>query len=533
MKSGIFKYIFVIFVIILIIVTCVKFLNSKEEVSEESLDQTSKSTVIQTDLRLAIAEFDTLNPILSNNKNVQEISKIIYEPLVTLDSELKIQNCLAKEIAKKDDNTYIIKLKENIFWQDGNKFTAQDVQFTIDTIKNLKSLGVSSRYESNLEAVVHLDVIDNYTLSISLDRRVPFFEYYLTFPIMSKSYFENEDFLNSSKTGMAIGTGAFSIDSIDNNIIKLIRNDDYWNKDKIPMVKEVYINLYNNIGDVYEDFKNGNLDVLNVSTIDVDKYIGTLGHTKVEYKTRFYDFISFNTQSTVFSDSQVRKALSLVVDKSAMVVASLGPGYTASNFSLDMGSFLYSDMLNVATNTDLAKQILINDGWEYKNNSWSKLVGGKVQTLNFNLIVNNNHDLRKSVAQNLKDQFANFGIQVNIQEVDSNRYIDILNTKNYDVIIAGLECGYSPNLETFFGDNNLANYTNEEIKNILVEVSNTTDENTLKEKYKRIYEIYLEEAPYFGLYRETDYLIYNQSLVGSLKPNVFNIYQNIEKWYRQ
>ena len=54
-----------------------------------------------------------------------------------------------------------------------------------------------------------------------------------------------------------------------------------------------------------------------------------------------------------------------------------------------------------------------------------------------------------------------------------------------------------------------------------------------KEKYNILYEIYLEEAPYFGLFRETDYIIYNQGLVGSLKPNVFNIFQNIEKWYRQ
>lgn len=530
MKNSIFKYIFVIFVIVLITVTCVKFLGSKEEVSEESLDQTSTFSSIQKDLRLAIAEFDTMNPILSNNRNVQEISKIIYEPLVTLDANLKAQNCLAKEVAKKDDNTYIIKLREGIKWQDGSKFTAGDVAFTINVIINSD---FQSRYKDNLSSVIGWEIVDNYTISISLDKRVPFFEYYLTFPIMSEKYFENEDFVNSEKSRIAVGTGLFSIESIDDNIIKLSKNNEYWNEDKIPMVEEIYINLYSNIGDIYESFKNGNLDLLNVSTIDVDKYIGTLGHTKVEYKTRFYDFVSFNTQNIIFSDPQVRKALSLVIDKSAMVASALGQGYTPSNFSLDMGSFLYSDMLNVESNSDEAKQILLNDGWEYKNNLWYKVIDGKTQILSFTIIVNNNNDLRKAVAQNLKEQYANFGITVNIQEVDSNRYVDILNNKAYEVIIAGLECGYSPNVETFFGNNNLANYSNDEIKNLLLEVSNTQDENTLKEKYKRIYEIYLEEAPYFGLYRETDFLVYNQSLVGSLKPNVFNIYQNIEKWYRQ
>lgn len=529
MKSSIFKYIFIIFVIILVIVTSVRFLNSKKEKKEESLDQTSKSSVIQTNLRLAIADFDTLNPLLSNNKNVQEISKIIYEPLVTLDSNLKLQYCLAKEIAKKDDFTYIIKLKQGIYFQDGKEFNASDVQFTMDTIKS----GINSIYSSNLSAVSRLDIIDDNTISISLNQRVPFFEYYLTFPIMSASYFENEDFVNSSKLNTAVGTGMFTIDSIENNIIKLVKNENYWNNEKNPMVNEIYVNLYDAIGDVYDSFKNGDIDIVNVSTIDIDKYIGTLGHVKVEYKTRNYDFISFNTQTTIFSDPQVRKALSLCIDKSAMIASTIGQGYTPSNFSLDMGSWLYSDMLNVNQDLEQAKQILLNAGWEYKNNYWSKNIDGKNQKLEFTITVNSNNDLRKAVAQNILEQLRNFGINIFIKEISADKYVNALENKAYEVIIAGMECGLSPNLETFFGENNIANYNNEEINNILIEVSNTNDENTIKEKYNRIYEIYLEEAPYFGLFRETDYIIYNQSLVGNLKPNVYNIFQNVEKWYRQ
>lgn len=529
MRNGIFKYIFIIFVIVLMIITIIKVFDSEPGIQNENLDQTSKSNVIQTDLRLAIAEFDTLNPILSNNKNVQEISKIIYEPLVTLDANLKLKNCLASEIAKDDDYNYIIKLKEGISWHDGSKFTAHDVKFTIDIIKS----DINSIYSDNLAAVGNLNIIDDYTLSITLTERVPFFEYYLTFPIMNEKEFSEEDFVNSSKKDIALGTGLFSIDSIEGNIIKLIRNEDYWDKERIPMVKEVYIELYETIGDVYEAFKDGDIDIVNVSTTDIDKYIGFLGYTQLEYKTRYYDFISFNTQSTIFSSSAVRKALSLVVDKSAMVAASLGSGFIPSNFSLDMGSWLYSEEVNVESDLDQAKHILLNDGWEYKNNTWSKNIDGKIHQLEFSIIVNSNNGLRTAVAENLVEQYGNFGIPVTVTQVNPDKYVDILNTNNYDVIIAGLECGYSPNVETFFGENNLANYSNEEINQILSEVSNTSDENKIKEKYNRLYEIYLEEVPYFGLFRETDYIIYNQGLVGNLKPNVFNIFQNVEKWYRQ
>ena len=68
---------------------------------------------------------------------------------------------------------------------------------------------------------------------------------------------------------------------------------------------------------------------------------------------------------------------------------------------------------------------------------------------------------------------------------------------------------------------------------IINNVKNTNDENVLYEKYKRMYELYLEEVPYIGLYRNTESIVCNQNLVGNITPNSYNVYHNIEKWYRQ
>ena len=65
MGKGIFKYIFVIVVISLAIYTGFKLIRDDNLSNEENLDQTSKVSTIQKDLRLSIAELDTLNPILS------------------------------------------------------------------------------------------------------------------------------------------------------------------------------------------------------------------------------------------------------------------------------------------------------------------------------------------------------------------------------------------------------------------------------------------------------------------------------------
>ena len=137
------------------------------------------------------------------------------------------------------------------------------------------------------------------------------------------------------------------------------------------------------------------------------------------------------------------------------------------------------------------------------------------------------------VAENIKNQLANFGINIIIKQLNNETYSKYINERNFDMIIAGIECGFSPSLKTFFGDNNLANYSNDEIRGIMNIISNTSDENTLYENYSKLYDIYLEDAPYIGLYRNTDIVVYNQGLIGNVKANSFNLYCNIEKWYRQ
>lgn len=527
MENNILKYVFIIIVIGLIGFGAYNMLKNDQNTQEKTVDQTSTVNTIQTDLRLAVCNFDTINPILSNNRNVQEITKIIYEPLVTLNENYKLEYRLAKEIAKTDDVNYVVKLRDNVVWEDGTPLTSYDVKFTIDAIK----FGGSPAYSNNLSKVQGLEVIDDNTLKITLYNPVDFFEYNLTFPIMCAGHYNDEDFRSSSKT--PIGTGMFKISSVDSNVIKLEKNDKYWNNSKEPMVKQININIYNSAGELYNAFKNGEIDIVDVKIPNVEEYIGSIGYKKLEYKSRDYDFLVLNNQNTVLSEKAVRKAISKVIDKNNIIASCLGNGYVSSNFSLDMGNWLYTKDLSVESNLEEANQILIQNGWEYKNNKWRKNIGGRVTELTFSISVNSDNQARLAVAENIKNQLANFGISSYIRYLNNDAYYKTLENKEYDMILTGITCGYSPNLNTFFGENNLANYNNGEVSEIMNIISNTTDDDTLYDNYNRLYDIYLEEVPYIGLYRNTDIVVFNQSLVGNIKPNSFNLYYNIEKWYRQ
>ena len=100
------------------------------------------------------------------------------------------------------------------------------------------------------------------------------------------------------------------------------------------------------------------------------------------------------------------------------------------------------------------------------------------------------------------------------------------------MILTGVYNSYSPDVEGFLGANNLSNYSNDEINKILNEVKSISDINTLNEKYKRIIEIYEEERPFIGLYRDKQTIVKGQNLAGEVTGNNYFSYYNLDTWYR-
>ena len=291
MKSNWIKYVFIIFIVFILIFAVYK-IKEEEQNNQNETEVTSGETKQIKEIKLGIASLDTINPILSNNKNVQDISKLIYEPLVNLTADYKSEACLAKEWAKQSDNSYLIKLRENVRWSNGQRFTSADVRFTIDRLKDTQTI-----YSANVQDVTGVDIIDDYTLKINLDKEIPFFEYNLTFPILSKDYYEGEDFSSTSKNSSPVGTGKFKITDAQSSYIILEKNSSWWNKEKEVGLEKITVNLFSSIGELYNSFKIGNLDLIGTSNDNLQEYIGTIGYSSKEIKGREHAFLAFNTSN--------------------------------------------------------------------------------------------------------------------------------------------------------------------------------------------------------------------------------------------
>lgn len=472
--------------------------------------------------------FDTINPILSQNKNVQDITKLIFEPLITLTSDYKAELCLAKEWAKQSDNSYLIKLKENVKWTDGQKFTSEDVKFTIDRLKEISSI-----YSYNVQYVTEVEMIDDYTVKIKLDREVPFFEYQLTFPILSKDYYNGVNFSDTDKNNSPVGTGKFMITEVQSSYIVLSKNTSWWQKEKEITPEKIIVNLYSSVGELYNSFKMGNIDLIATDNDNLQEYIGTIGYGVKELKGREHTFLVFNMKNYFLSKQEVRKAIAYSIDKENIVSNIFNNKNITSNFPLDYGNWLGADQeTSSGYNPNQAKQILVDNKWNYRSGYWQITENYRTESLALNLLVRASDASKVAVAENIKQQLESQGIRINIIQANDNQYNESINNRNFDIALCTMTLSISPNLSTYFGEGNIAQYKSEEMDNLINEAKNTSDENVLKEKYQKIGEIYKNEVPYISLYNNKYKVAYSSELVGEINPNWFYQFYGIEGWYK-
>lgn len=528
MKVNLVKYIFIMIVISLIGFAIYFIYNNVGTDNKNKAEETIQTVQYSKEITIGVSKYDNINPIVTNNKEIINISKLIFEPLISLDEEYKKELCLAKECAKINSSSYLIKINNDIKWSDGTNLKVEDVEFTINKLKDGNYV-----YSSNVSEVSQVQLIDDSTIRIDLNKENDYFEDNLVFPILQKSNYINGDL--SKNNGIINGTGMYKIISIDNNKIVLEKNDNWREKDKISKIEKINILLFSDMGELYNSFKIGNIDIIHTSNTNYQEYIGTLGYKVKEYKGRELDFLSLNCENEILSQKEVRKAIAFAIDKSNIIQEVYNNKYYISSGVLDYGIYLYKkENVSLGYNSEQSKKILSEAGWTYKNNKWQKKnSSGITKNLSFNLIVQTNNEKRLQVAELIKEQLKQIGIEISIKKVNDAQYKDYLQNKNYDIILTGINNGFSSDLQYFYGENNLAKYNNTEVQEIINEVKKISDDKLVCEKYNRLFEIMQDDIPYITLYRNKNMLILNQKVSGEVNPNNYSLFYNFWTWCKQ
>ncbi len=262
-------------------------------------------------------------------------------------------------------------------------------------------------YFANVSNIENVDIISDTIIRVYLYEEEPLFEYNLTFPIISISYFSGEDIKTTEKNDAPMGTGMYKIKSVDKSSqIQLVNNTSWWNSEEVkPKLSDINIKIYSSVAEVYNAYKLGSIDLLSTSLNNIEEVIGTIGYTKKDVCGREFDYLALNCNSDILANKEVRKAISYAIDRRDINNSIYGGKYVEADYPLGYGSFLYNnEASNYEYNIDKAKQELQNNGWTYTNNKyWQKKIDYKNVRLKLDLLVNSSNETRVKVANMIKD----------------------------------------------------------------------------------------------------------------------------------
>lgn len=476
------------------------------------------------EIKIPIIEVDTLNPILTKNRQVADTLNLIYEPLVALNNSNNLYSKLATEWAQKDNLTWIIKLRNNVKWHSGKEFTAEDVIYTINMI--LANNG--STYYANVSNIESIEKIDQNSISLTLKEKDDYLPYKLIFPIIPKYYFF-EDIGNLEKLKRPIGTGAYKFVSVtdDNFRTTLAFNENWWGSSNAKL-KTIQLYNYASYGEAIKAFKSSEIDLISTSMSSWKKKFGVIGINSYKYESAKFETLIPNCEKTALSESSVRRAILYAINRNNIINEIYEGNASVKDVMIHEYSWLYDKNTNIEYSTEKAKQLLLNAGWQQNDNGWNKTINGKNVILKFDILVNETSDEKVKVAEKIKENLIEIGIKANVKKVNSETYNSNLEKGNFDLVLATIELQNEYDVIDLVKNKNYSKYQGEVMNNAFKELY--VENISILEAFKNMQTEFRNEVPYIGLYFKTDTLLTNKAVKGHITPTWYSVYHNIHTW---
>ncbi len=452
------------------------------------------------ELVLPLTTIRTLNPLINENMSYYHFSKLIYEGLFELGDDLNIVNQLAEDYTLKEEGRVVsIKLREDVFWHDGEKFTADDVAFTINTIKyanddtsykKMFNNALGSYSPLDIRRILDVQILDDYHIDIIFSENFGHGLETLTFPILPKHKFvlgkeDKNSYIQalSEENFEPIGTGPYMFVEYDKHKTIFLKSYDKYREGK-PYIDTI-------IGKILEDeelsltaFETGQVHVTTALDVDWEKYDQNNRIRIFEFVSPNYEFLGFNFSNTIFNkegSNSLRKAFAYGINRQSIIQrVYLGHG-TQTDLPIHPNSWLLSEDSNIyGYNPSKAKEELEKLGWKDIDGDgiYEDEEGNKVQ---LRLITNSYNPLRLKVADMVVDDLNKIGISVvkdyperipeNITEEMIEEQWEYVNNRiikgDYDIVLLGWHLPTIPELSFAFhssqikGGTNFIRYSNE------------------------------------------------------------------------
>ena len=337
------------------------------------------------------------------------ISVNIYDTLLrTTKDGMGVEAGLAsKWEASADGLTWTFTLRDGLKFSDGTPVKGSDVVTSLNTCRS----GEKAAWKDNYKAIKDIQAPDDKTIKITLSQPyAPLPAVMAMFPaaVLPADFAKASDAkdFNNETAYKTRGTGAYYIDGWKKGeTLVLKRNPNYWGPQ--PDVDEIRIEYIPDDNTRILKLQGGEVDIIDFVPFSQVQTLGQQPGIKTQgFPIQQSEFVMLNNTRKPLDDLKVRQALNYATDKEAIIKSVHFGQAKFMNAPIPQGTYWDKNSQGYPFNLDKAKQLMAES---------SSPSGFKLE-----MQVRSNRSDWGQIAVILKDQWAKIGVQVDIQNLETN-----------------------------------------------------------------------------------------------------------------
>ncbi|WP_185967448.1 peptide ABC transporter substrate-binding protein [Clostridium sp. HBUAS56010] len=484
---------------------------------------------------------ETIDPALNSAVDGGNMIVQAFETLLIVDSESKIVPGQAESFKVSEDGlTYTFKLRKDLKWSDGTPLTAEDfvyswkrladpntaAPYSADMLGYIKGFEEASKGDTDALAV---SAPDETTFVVELSAPCVYFEKLVTHASMvpvEKATIEANGDQWTLKPETYVSNGPLKmIEWVPGSHITFAKNENYWNADKVTLNTLKFV-LMEDTNAAYSAYQTGEISMVKEPPTEEVPNLKGKEDFHIEPIMGTY-YLDFQNQKEPFNNVDVRRALSLVIDRNYVANTVMQGTYSpATNFvgpgisDAEAGKFFeditrekngkdFFDPDEYEANVEKAKELLAKAG--YPN-------GEGFPTIEY---MTNDAGYHKPLAEYLQSCWKEtLGINTDIKVVEWATFTPTRRAGDYQMARDGWVYDYDDpsnmlNLMLTSSGNNNAKYSNPELDKLLDEANTTAD---VAEHYEKLHEaenMILEDAAIAPIAYYNDFWLQDTKLKGT------------------
>lgn len=457
----------------------------------------------------------TFNPVFAASEVEVDVARLVHAGLTRVDADGAIVPDLAARWSISDDAlVYEFELRPDAVWQDGQPVTPRDVAFTAAVAAD-GSIPTEKNPLAAAWALVNVEVLDGTTVRLRLDEPYAPLLDATTMGLLPEHILgavpHAELPRNAFSTREPIGAGPWRLDlpgGVSDESIRLVRFEEHWSPER-PLLDALVLRTFDTPEDAWGAL--GRREVQLMCGLAAPTIEG-LGEDVQEISTirADYTLVFLNPAGVLFQDLVVRTALSLAIDRAALVadpevLGGLGVvGFTP----IAPGSPAYAPAPEAPV-FDPAEAIrsLEAAGWIDSDGDGIRDRDGKA--LRF-VLDTFDEPLLTRLADRLARSWAAIGAGVEVRAQPQPNMIRALSDRAYETALfrVSSRMTYTPDLYPLWHSSqavsgqNFASFSDPTADSVLVELRRTPPDRTEErlELYRRFQELFVEQIPSLVLF---------------------------------